>query len=68
MNATDPLLAVVAEHDRALRQPLPDGKLTLGSDPASTLCLDDPDVSQHHAQLVVSHGQVSVSDRGATRC
>ena len=54
-------MALVAEADRALRQPPPDGKLTLGSDPASTLCLDDPDVSRQHAQLVVSYGQVTVT-------
>ncbi len=62
MDAPDTLLALVAEDDASARQPLPDGKLTLGSDPASSIVLAGPAVSPRHAQLVVSHGHVTVSD------
>jgi NADH:ubiquinone reductase (H+-translocating) len=34
----------------------------VGSDPTNTLQIADPGVSRHQAQLVVSHGHVSVTD------
>ncbi|HLH24188.1 MAG TPA: FAD-dependent oxidoreductase [Chloroflexota bacterium] len=62
MNAANVPLALVAEEAASVRRLLREGKVTLGSDPASSLPLRDPDVSPRHAQLVVSHGHVTVSD------
>ena len=62
MNAPDMPLTLVGEDDRSLRQPLADGKLTVGSDPANAIRIDDPKVSWRHAQLVISYGRVTVND------
>jgi NADH dehydrogenase len=62
MNASDTPLALVPEDEPTARQSLPEGKVTLGSDAANAIQLADPGVSRRHAQLVVMHGHVTVSD------
>ena len=62
MNDADSPLALIAEDDASVRHALSEGKLTLGSAATSGLLLREPDVSPQHAQLVVSHGHVTVSD------
>ena len=62
MNAPDMPLTLVADDDPSLRQPLPDGKLTVGSDAENAIRIEGPDVSQRHTQLVISHGRVTVND------
>jgi NADH:ubiquinone reductase (H+-translocating) len=62
MNAGDLPLALVAEDDVSSRHLLSQGKLTLGSAAANTIPLAEADVSRQHAQLVVTHGHVTVSD------
>ncbi len=59
-----PVFALVCEGDPTARYPLADGKITLGRDAENSIVLDDPAVSRHHAQLIVSnvHGDVTVSD------
>jgi NADH:ubiquinone reductase (H+-translocating) len=62
MNAPDMPLILVAEDNRALRHPLTDGKLIVGSHLENALRIDDPDVSRRHTQLVIRNGRVTVSD------
>ncbi len=43
------------------------GDVTIGRDPASTICIDDDTfVSQHHAKVFVVDGQAMVEDLGST--
>jgi DNA-binding winged helix-turn-helix (wHTH) protein len=44
---------------------LSEGENTIGRDPASTLCLDVPSVSRHHARVVVSDGTATIEDLGS---
>lgn len=40
--------------------------LTLGRDPLSDIILDDPEVSRHHAKLVLRAGGYEIQDMGST--
>lgn len=62
MDATDGGLVLRVEAGDDRRYPLPSGKLSLGSGAENAIRLADPDVSRRHAQLIVSHGHVTVSD------
>ncbi len=59
-----PVFTLIGETNLTEQYSLPDGKITLGRAPENTIVLDDPAVSRHHAQLIVSnvHGEVTVRD------
>ncbi len=49
------------------KMPLPDGgELTIGRAPESTLCIDDPLLSRHHALLRVTGDALTVIDLGSS--
>jgi pSer/pThr/pTyr-binding forkhead associated (FHA) protein len=43
-----------------------DDVLTLGRDPLSDIILDDPEVSRHHAKLLMETGGYAIQDMGST--
>ena len=45
--------------------PLRDGANIIGRDPAAAVVINAPDVSRHHAQLVVEGGAVTLEDLGS---
>jgi len=45
--------------------PLADGEHMVGREPASSVWLDSPKVSRHHARIVVSAGRATIEDAGS---
>ena len=45
--------------------PLHDGENIIGRDPEAAIIIDSPDVSRHHARLVVSDDAVTLEDLGS---
>jgi DNA segregation ATPase FtsK/SpoIIIE, S-DNA-T family len=57
---------VVAGPDSGLVVPLPPGRHEIGRGPTGTVRLGDPEVSRHHAELLVDDTGVCVRDSGST--
>ena len=53
------VLSLRIGHRRHLLSP---GVNTIGRDPQSTVCVNDPSVSRTHARITVSDGQAQVED------
>ena len=44
----------------------PNSTITIGRDPANTICLDDPSVSTHHCRITVRNDESHINDLGST--
>lgn len=64
--ASVPTLVVIQGRRSGERVAVPDGRLTIGRDPASSVVFDDDGVSRRHAALNSVDGVVTVEDAGST--
>jgi hypothetical protein len=64
--ASVPTLVVIQGRRSGERVAVPNGRLTIGRDPASSVVFDDDGVSRRHAFLSSVDGVVTVEDAGST--
>jgi Inner membrane component of T3SS, cytoplasmic domain len=64
--ASVPTLFVMQGRRAGERVAVPNGRSTIGRDPASSVVFDDDGVSRRHAALTSAHGFVTVEDAGST--
>ncbi len=62
---TNPLLVVTAGPRQGTQLEINAQGIRIGRDPNNELFLDDPEVSRHHARVILHNGAVWVQDAGS---
>ena len=62
---TNPLLVVTAGPRKGTQLEITAQGIRIGRDPNNELFLDDPEVSRHHARVILHNGAVWVQDAGS---
>ena len=62
---TNPLLVVTAGLRQGTQLEINAQGIRIGRDPNNELFLDDPEVSRHHARVILHNGAVWVQDAGS---
>ena len=62
---TDPLLVVTAGLRQGYTEVIDTRGIRIGRDPGNELFLDDPEISRHHARVILHNGAVWIQDAGS---
>ena len=62
---TDPLLVVTAGLKQGYTEVIDTRGIRIGRDPGNELFLDDPEISRHHARVILHNGAVWIQDAGS---